>query len=76
MTMHYQYATKLIRVECAARVLLYARDNMPGDDLGQEATALAMIELREAIADINEDELFQCRFDAKAALEELKKRRR
>jgi len=59
-----------LRLETAARVLVYAQDFKPGDDLGASATAVAWLALRAAIKDLN-DAKFE--FDAPAALEELRK---
>ena len=75
--MTHDEITKLDRVECAARVLIYVQDKMPGDDLVQEARALAMIELRAALDALNHyrGPEWVASFDPLASLEELKRQR-
>lgn len=61
-----------LRVEEAARVLIHVQDNMPGDDLGQSALALAWIELRAAVVALDKIRGEKWKFDCVAALEELR----
>jgi len=63
----------LDRIACAARVLIYAHDRMPGDDLGQEARAVAMLALRSALQ-THQEAMGDPAFDAAAALEEYQRR--
>ena len=65
---------KMCNVESAARVLFYARDCYPGYDLGQEAVDIAMLELRAALAALDELRGPEWRFDAVAALEYLREK--
>ena len=69
---HAEVIICLDRIECASRVLLYVQDAMPGDDLGQEARAVALIELRAALKSLDEYR-GSAPFDARAALEEIRK---
>lgn len=67
-----------LRLETAARVLVYAQDFKPGDDLGASATAVAWLALRASLKALDraalkalDDAKFE--FDAPTALEELRK---
>lgn len=61
------YVIKLARLEAAVRVLMFAHDTMPGDDLGANAIALANIEIRKCLKDLDTDPPF----DPKAGLADL-----
>ena len=69
------YVIKLARLEAAVRVLMFAHDTMPGDDLGRflwdvlapNAIALANIEIRKCLKDLDTDPPF----DPKAGLADL-----
>jgi hypothetical protein len=61
------------RIADAARTLRYAQKESPGDDLGQQAIAVCVLELDEALADLSKLEGVPG-FDHKASLEFLMKK--
>jgi hypothetical protein len=62
------------RIACAARGVIYARDFSPGDDLGQEALACCMLELRAAVKDLEAHT--SVNFDVAAYVAELVSKQR
>lgn len=64
--------TKMDRVVCAARVMRWVRENMPGGDLGQQASALATLEMDAALQALD-DAFSTWRFDSRSVLYELAK---
>lgn len=63
---------KMDRIVCAARVARWAQNNLPGDDLGSQAKALAAMEMVAALEAL--DAAFpDGTFDARAALADLAK---
>lgn len=62
---------RMDRIVCAARVMRWVRENMPGDDLGQQASALTTMELNAALLALDEAFPDGIAFDALAALKEL-----
>lgn len=73
--MTHDYIILLARIETAVRVLIHVQDNKPGDDLGQYATAVAMLELRAAMRALDIYRGEGWKFDAPGALEYLKNAR-
>jgi hypothetical protein len=45
----------LMRVACAAQTLRYAQENKPGEDLGQAAIAVCILELDAALKFLTEN---------------------
>lgn len=64
------YTIALESLCCAAKALVYCRDNSPGRDLGATASALCWMEMRKALLRLEAIE-GASGFDAKAYLKEL-----
>lgn len=62
--------TLFMRLEAAVRVFFWVQDNLPGEDLGQNSKALALIDVKKTLSDL--DFLRgSFKFDAKAAHDEM-----